>query len=183
MSELKGFGLALAEHLPGWEFDTAYWQDRHQRFARLMNADIPGACVYVQCARGRAEISGGYPDGFHPRTEEDVRITVSMEREVEAVARDIERRFLGTYLEKFHAAMEIAYRVAQAQVKTQDVADELATILGCSARHDRDRSSIWSRHGALHVACGSEGPYITVERLYGLSVELAKAIARVMAQG
>lgn len=131
MSKLRDFSLALAEQLPGWEFDMAYWQDRHQRFARLVNAEIPGARVYVQCSRGRAEISGGYPEGFHPRAEEAVRITVSMERSAAAIAKDIERRFLVAYLEKFHAAMESAYRMAQARVKTQDVADELATIAGC----------------------------------------------------
>ena len=180
MSELRRFVLAVAEHLPGWEFDAAYWENAHQHFARLVNAEIVGALIYVQCARGRAEISGGYPEGFHPRAEEAVRITVSVERGAEAVARDIERRFLGAYLEKFNAAMEVAYQVAQAHIKIRDVADELAAIMGCSARHDRDVSSVWSRHGTFHVACGSKGPYITVERLSGLSVELAKAMARVL---
>lgn len=183
MSDLKQFALAVAEHLPGWEFDAEYWRDSHQHFARLVSAAIPGARVYVQCTRGRAEISGGYPEGFHPRTEEAPRITVSMEREAKAVARDIERRLLGAYLEKFNAAMETAYQVAQAQARARDIAEELAAILGCSARHDRDRSSVYFRYGTYHVACGSLGAYITIERLSGLSVELAKGLAQVMAGG
>lgn len=183
MSDLKQFALAVAEHLPGWEFDAEYWQGSHQRFARLVNAEIPSARVYAQCTRGRVEISGGYPEGFHPRTEEAPRITVSMKRGAEALARDIERRFLGAYLEKFKAAMETAYRVAQAQARARDIAEELATILGCSVRHDRDSSSVYFRYGTYHVACGSMGAYITIERLSGLSVELAKRLAQVMAGG
>jgi len=181
MSDLKAFTLTVAEHLPGWEFDAAYWEE-YQHVARLVNPGIPGAKVYMQCSRGRAEISGGYPEGFHPSSEQRVTITVNMERDVAAVARDIERRFLGLYLDSFYAAVEAAYRMVQAQARARDVADELAAIMGCSARHDRETSSIWSNHGTFRITCGSDGPYISVERLYSISIEMAKEIARIFAR-
>lgn len=182
MDDLRGFAVEVAAFLPGWAFDEVYW-NAYRNYARLVNPEIPGAMVYMQCSRGRVEVSGGYPNGFHPSYEERVRISVSMERTAADVARDIERRFLGGYLEKYCAAVDAAYRAAQAQARAQDVADELAMILGEGVRHGRDESSVWSRHGTFRVMSGSDGPYITVERIHGVSVALAKALARVIAEG
>jgi hypothetical protein len=183
MSELRDFGLALAERLPGWAFDEPHWTE-YQHVARLVNQEIPGARMYLNGTRqrGRVEVSGSYPEGVYIRTEERVNITVSTTREIDAVAKDIQRRFLGAYLRVFQSAMERAYQTAQAQVRARDVADELAAISGCDATHGRDASEIWTRHGKIVIGVGSDEPHITMERLYSVPVEMAKEVARVMAR-
>jgi len=183
MGELRDFGLALAKQLPGWEFDEQHWAE-YQHVARLVCREIPGARIYLHDTwpRGRVEISGGYPDGVYIDTKQKIDITVNPARDIEAVAKDIQRRFLGKYLETFRAMMEQVYQIAQSQARARDVADELAAILGCEVRYGRDSAEMWTRHGKVAVAAGANEPYITIERLYSIPVDMAKEVAAVMAR-
>lgn len=183
MSELRDFGLMLAEQLPEWEFDEQHWAE-YQHVARLVHSEIPEARMYLHDTwpRGRVEISGGYPDGIYIDTKQKIDITVNPARDIEAVTKDIQRRFLGKYLEMFHAMMEQVYQVAQSQARARDVADELAAILGCEVRYGRDAAEMWTRHGKVTVAAGTNEPYITIERLYSIPVEMAREVTAVMAR-
>jgi hypothetical protein len=184
MEDLKQFAMGVAAYLPGWTVDEEDARD-DSYFTRLVHPGIAGAGIYLQRdrQRGRVHVSGAYPGGFGPYREERLDITVSMEREAQAAARDIERRFLGAYLAGFREAQETAYRVALQQAQAHDLADELAALMGCEARHGQDSSQIWSNHGSFVVMSSSSGPYITVERLYSLTPELAKKMARMFAEG
>lgn len=182
MNDLKAFVRSLAAELPGWELDEGYYPE-YSHMACMVNPQLTGARIYCnEDRRGRVKISGGYPHGFAPYHEDEVRISVSLDRAAPIVARDIQRRFLGAYLESFNTAMETAYRVAQAQIHACDLADELAAILGCGAQHGQDRAQIWSTYGTFTVIASSDGPYVHLERLHSISPELARNIARLFAE-
>lgn len=183
MNDVQAFAVKVAAELPGWQFDEA--QQPAYRSAHLTNPDIPGAAINFHAiySSGRVSISGSYPDGFGPYRDERLSITVSMGRDPKVVAKDIQRRFLKEYLQKFTEAQEQAYRAATAQARARDVADELALALRSEAQHGRDSSRIWSRYGSFVVCPSSDEPYITVERFYNLSPTLALKVAQALAQG
>ncbi len=183
MNDIQAFAVKVAVELPGWQFDAA--QQPEYRAALLVDPAIPGAAIHFHAiySSKRVAISGSYPDGFGPYRDERLSITVNMGRDPKVIARDIQRRFLDAYLQKFTEAQDQAYRAATAQAKAHDVADELALALGSQAQHGRDNSRIWSRYGSFVVCPSSEEPYITVERFYNLSPALALKVARALAQG
>jgi transcription initiation factor TFIIIB Brf1 subunit/transcription initiation factor TFIIB len=182
MDEVMLFAVEVAEYVPGWDLDRATYHERD--LVQWVNPEIPGAAIRIRRTRGRKRVRvfGAYPHGHAPREEESVAITVSMERPVEVVARDIQRRCVTPYLVAYQAAVARAYQAAMDQARVQDLADELAAIVGQTAKHTQGCSQVWTRHGTFVVNPGSQGPYITVQRMYGLSTEAAVEIARVLAR-
>lgn len=100
--------LAIADHLPGWEYVTtghacewwSYLQDLRGRKVHI------GADCCLEENWSRWNISGTWPRGvdgtnFYPNEHRDPkapRITCSMTRTAEAVAKDIQRRFLPAFV-------------------------------------------------------------------------------------
>ncbi len=84
--------------------------------------------------RGRVHVSGHYPPGFAPPTEERTHITVALSRGAETIARDIQRRFLPPYLEHWADACREQASQAAALARQQAQLEELAAVLDVPVR-------------------------------------------------
>jgi hypothetical protein len=131
---------ALAELIPGWEYQPAGEHD-YSDWGQLTRAD--GAGVYFRNDSGRIEVAGEWPRAqnqgqmFSPNSyqaTEYSRITVALKRSAEAIAADIERRFLPGYLSEYAQKVEQRDEYDRKTQAQTEITQRLAAIVGVEVR-------------------------------------------------
>jgi hypothetical protein len=131
---------ALAQLIPGWQYQPADGDSAWRSWGQLTRAD--GAGIYFYQQRDRIEIAGDWPRSesygiFSPSGYQGTRysrITVALKRSAEAIAAEMERRFLPGYLEEY--AKKVTERDEYDQ-KTQvqtEITKRLAAIVDAEYR-------------------------------------------------
>jgi hypothetical protein len=172
-AELK----AILKHLPDWRLDPAYGKDTW----RAVLIDGTGKGIHVNATRekGRLCLSGIWPvDSEHQqhRPKECKRITIARDRPPEKIAADIQRRFLPWYVNAYTEQVEEVNRQNARRKQQQEVAAELAALLGQTAwRADRDPNEIFAHGLTVQVHHGGED--VSIELRY-TNIKVAKAVLR-----
>lgn len=148
----------------------------------------------VQSGQARVKAYGSWPRGedqylFRPHPNDKlVRITAAMSRGAEAVAGDIERRLLPTYLEQYQEQLEIRDASDARKRLQRDKTKVLARVFGAEARWTdpslRREPKIyrWEREGLMvegHVTVTGGKVEVNLE-LRGLTEEQAHQIAEIL---
>lgn len=147
-AQLAQIVRALPDLIPGWGWrhepaDPGSWKD----WGRLTRDD--GAGLWFGLSAGRIEVVGDWPrstmgsrQSFNPSSYQETeytRITVALKRSADAIANDIERRFLPGYLaeyEKKIKARDEHDRKARAQT---EITKRLAAIVSAEVRSGGNR--------------------------------------------
>jgi len=182
-TETAAFAIEVAQYLDGWEFDSASYAEREKR-VQLITPELDGAGIHfgiVWNKKDRMQISGEFPPKMI--VENRPSITVSRDRDAQSVAKDIERRFIGQYVERYLKVVEQQYIAALRQQQAADFADELAAILGTEVRQEQDRYKVGCSQATFEVCAGRDAPYIRLAHIYSVTPAIAKGIAKVFKDG
>lgn len=194
-AELVQFTTAVVEHLPGWSVVEQSDDEALERVVAVRDADGRDVQFVKVWNEPKVTVQGGYrrheavryPSNYD-RAGDSPQIGVGIGRDPKAVARDIERRFVAAFVEKWD---EHERRIAEADQRAADVsvaADRLAKTLGVTIS-DRARDAKnqevevrWypsgQGYGQFRVS-GSD--HVSVE-LRGITVEEATRIAGILAE-
>jgi hypothetical protein len=185
-NDLYRIARELEAFLPGWSLNCD--PANRPRFALFEGPD--GAGFYVELDRrtnpARLAVHGRYPTPYCPDPARRLRITVSSARPVEAIAADVRRRFLPTYLELYAQLRERRQRAEERERRDAAIRAELAAILG--ERVGGDGVIRYSDGGGAPV--GSRYVYGRIEvsgeevrlDLSSVPVETARAVCRLLAE-
>jgi hypothetical protein len=178
--ELYEIAQALEPHLLGWSLD---WDPVNRpRYALFTDSD--GAGMYVELSRrtspARLAVHGRYFPSFYPEPKLRPRITVSSARSIEAIAADIQRRFIPRYLETFAQVCNRKRRAEEYECRREVILAELAEILKEPVSGD----------GVIRYHSGRDGRYtygrieVSGEQVRldfsGVPVDTARAICRLL---
>ncbi|SEE48278.1 hypothetical protein [Jiangella alba] len=173
LSALTGVTWSVELDRHGWSSPDCAW---------LLAPDDQELSIRANGHRltGRAVIRGVLPDGAREVARVDSRgITVTLGRGARAIAREIHRRLLPTYLPSLAEVREALRRWDEARDRAHAVLAELAPLLGLThERHDRHDRAFVTLHGdGFHgfVEVGHSGTPVKLE-FTGLSVEIARAM-------
>jgi hypothetical protein len=127
--KLHEIARALEPLLPGWSLD---WDPVNRpRYALFVNDE--GAGIHVELTQrtspARLAVTARYPHPFYPRPESRPRITISSARSIEAIAADVQRRFIPRYLEAFARVCERKRRAEEYERQRKAILAGLAEIL------------------------------------------------------
>jgi hypothetical protein len=123
---------AIAAHLPGrWQLDPKYTD--HVWCAVLRDDTDHGLHFNMTAAKGRLQISGMWP--LDKQNQQHIpskcqHVTVARDRPPEKIAAEIKRRFLPWYLAAYAEQAQRASEADAGRRKQQEVAVELAALLG-----------------------------------------------------
>jgi len=174
----------IATHL-GW---TYHEQNGNEgRYAQLDHPQMQGAALMIHRRDQRLEISGIYarnPDdrtGYYGPYENPPQITVSAAREPQAIARDIQRRFIPDYLREFEHSRERVDETRLDYSRRRDALEQIAAALGHTLEPDtldihttRFKTYIGKTHVTVKVYSD-----VTIEILWA-NLETAVAVARAL---
>lgn len=160
-TQLQELGRAVAEHLDGWAYEAP--SDHAQRdygsHAWCIAPDGARFALYTGYGNGcKVIVMGTYPqhhDGGHVavyengREVKDPRIGCSPARGPEAIARDIQRRFLPAYREHLAKAKAEVHRQTEYHKRTVSAAGRLAAAVGVADKGDGQEFSFYG--GDTHV--------------------------------
>jgi len=177
---LREIAQALEPHLPGWSLD---WDAANRpRYALFVNDD--GAGMYVELSRranpARLAVSGRYFPSFYPEPKDRPCITVSSARSIEAIAADIQRRFVPRYLEAFARVCKRKRRAEEYERQREAILAELAEILNEPVggdgviRYHSDRDGRYA-YGRIEVF----GEHVSLD-FSGVPVDTAREICRLL---
>lgn len=183
--------LALAHELArrlgaGWSGAPDRYE--HGGSASLLGSD--GAEVGLEqdrwppSGRGRLVVAGRYPRSkdcrvYGPTGAERARITVAVDRAPEAIAREIARRFLPTYLQGLRETLAAIRDHEDELHEAKRAATSIAAAAGLKPeRFGRETWCVRTKDGLIKVRDSREGPHIVID-LHGVDVETAERIARV----
>lgn len=142
---------AIAEHMPGWRLEP---REEESACCAALVRDDGAAVTFYLAGYGpqKIEVSGRYPRSgstcFSPRDRS--RIGVSAAKAPAAIARDVERRFLGSYLTAYAEGLADKAEHDAGEAAADAVASKLAAVLGVEtsrslATHGcRDRTVYWN---------------------------------------
>ena len=174
MSELQALTKEIAGHLGGpWVYGgqgTYSWQ------AKIVQSNDAEICIKATGVSDyrRLFVAGIYPGNHLPFGTEHPRITVAVSRGAEAIAKDIERRFLPQYLPLFEQNMQAKADDEEFRRKETAARDSLAEALDGEIVFDHSIRFAGpdNSYGTMTVG----GDTVTVE-LRSLGVESAKRLA------
>ena len=178
--ELHEIAQALEPHLPGWSLD---WDPANRpRYALFVNDE--GGGMYVELSRrtnpARLAVHGRYFPSYYPEPRDRPRITVSSARSIEAIAADIQRRFIPRYLEAFLQVCKWKRRAEEYERRKEAILAELAEILNEPVggdgliRYHSDRDGRYT-YGWIEVS----GEHVRLD-FSGVSVDTARAVCRLL---
>jgi hypothetical protein len=180
--KLHEIARALEPLLPGWSLD---WDPVNRpRYALFVNDE--GAGIHVELTQrtspARLAVTARYPHPFYPRPESRPRITISSARSIEAIAADVQRRFIPRYLEAFARVCERKRRAEEYERQRKALLAELAEILQEPVSGD----------GVIRYHCDRDGRYtygrvdVSGEQVSldfsGVPVDTARAICRLLGE-
>jgi len=175
--ELDAQLSAVLEHLPGWTLDPNY--NDHAWCAVLIDGTGKGIHVNATQAKGRLCISGTWPTDSEHRLhgpDKHLRITIARDRPPEKIAADIQRRFLQWYTAAYAEQVERVKQHNAVRTRRQEVAVELAALLGQEAsRQLQSETPHIHAHGLTVDVNG--GDSVTIQLRYA-SVKVAKVVIR-----
>ncbi|MBN1179931.1 MAG: hypothetical protein JXD18_12020 [Anaerolineae bacterium] len=184
--ELYRIAQELEAFLPGWSLS---WDPGERpRFALFEGPD--GAGFYVELDRrtnpARLAVHGRYPAPYCPDPARRPRITVGSARPVEAIAANVQRRFLPAYLALYAQLRERRQRAEELERRDAAIRADLAAILG--ERVGDDGVIRYSNSGGKPV--GSRYIYGRIDvsgeevrlDLSGVPVETARAVCRLLVE-
>ncbi len=128
-TELYQIAQKLADTLPAWSLTSD--QTKNSCYALLAGPDDAGMGIELDTRKtpARLIISGRYPTGYYPAKNNRPKITISSARSIEAIAADIERRFLPDY-KSCYAQVREAQRAIEEQTRRDNTTRaEFAAIL------------------------------------------------------
>ncbi len=185
-AELVETARRIAEHLPGWvvvapEDCSCSWVQ-----LRCLADGAEFSLGRIWNDRGRLEVHGVYPrhDGLDAVPYGVARpvVRVSSTREPQAVAKDLERRFLGPFLAVLEQTRARVRELEAYERRRRALADRLIEALGGLGPSVRRSTEGDDVHVYLVEGSGDFRPSdgdVTVE-LYGVSAEVAVAVARLL---
>jgi len=184
MTEKQQLDAELTEvlkHLPGWQLDPRY--NDHCWCAVLTDGHGRGIHVNATQAKGRLYLSGCWPTDSENRMhgpDKHLHITVARNRPPEKIAAEIQRRFLPGYLAAYAEQAERAAKCNAARTRQQELAVELAAVLGpeVNARTDGNPARIHARGISVEVHGSGD---VSIELRY-TSVKIAKALLKAYAK-
>jgi hypothetical protein len=167
--------------------DEGPWhvEPRHEQAVHLVAQDGRRISVYYNAYTKRLEISGAWPRNQHNQPfishyDNPPKITVSPERDPKAIGRDISRRFLPDFNEKWQIAIEAKHDHDTYLANQADVAQRIVTAWNGEKARDRDMVRVGSIttkgwYGHIHIYDRT----VTME-LHSVPVAAAEEIATVM---
>ncbi len=199
-AELRDLARAVATHLDGFrvqaddEIGHAVWlghpDGRRLFLRRLWNN------------QGRVEISGHYPHSdYYFQPDERIKITVAVAREPAAIAKEITRRLLPSYVEVLAKVQSHIAKRAADDTRRAETAARLAKLIPGASVHDDSHHSTtirWYASGEEPIGYGRielrhDGtsatfkadslPVATLERLAAALASLAPTSARQASSG
>ena len=171
----------VLKHLPGWQFDPRY--NDHCWCAVLVDGEGRGIHVNATQAKGRLYLSGTWPCDSENRVhgpDKHLHITVARNRPPEKIAAEIRRRFLPWYLAEYAKQAERVAKCNSARTHQQDLAVELAAVLGpeVKARTDGNPARIHAKGISVEVHGSGD---VSIELRY-TSVKVAKTLLKAYAK-
>jgi len=171
---------ALLPYLPGWQLDPTYAD--HTWCGVLIDGSGRGIHVNATQAKGRLCISGMWPwtsDRQQYRPDKCQHITIARNRPAEKIAAEIQRRFLPWYLAAYTEQVEKVAKCNAARNRQQEVAVELAALLGpeASRRMQSNPNQIYA--SGLTVDIHGNGESASVQLRYK-SIKTVKAVLRAL---
>lgn len=137
--ELAKLGGEIAAHLDGWSVEADAECAHH---ASLVHRDGGRVSLWYDRRTRKMRVSGQWPRGRSGglRSARDWRViawdakepsvNVSLDREPKAIARDIERRFLGRYLEMYGQVLKVQAEEAACAAQLEDSTAKLERAVG-----------------------------------------------------
>lgn len=189
-AEIVELAKKIADHLgDNW---THREQDEFSHVIYLDHAD--GSGMTMRLYNGRLSISGQYPssvtDGdnvlhFYPHSSEDrVNITVSPDRSAEAIAKDIQRRFLPGYWAVYLEMVAQKQRQLDFIEQREVILKELGRALGIAPRKGEIKfpyHGAHQPHGTIKISLYQDIATVHFD-VSGVPVETALEIAALLRQ-
>jgi hypothetical protein len=166
----------ILKHLPGWRLDPKYAD--HCWCAVLIDDTGKGIHVNATQAKGRLYLSGMWPsdsDRQYCRPDKCQHITVARDRPPEKIAAEIQRRFLPWYTTAYAEEAERVKQHNASRNRQQEVAAELAALLGSEAtRPQGNRTRIYAKGLTVEVHGNAD---VSIELSY-TTIKIAKALLK-----
>jgi hypothetical protein len=140
---LTDLAQKIARYLDGWTWKKPCREESQRYWQTLAGPDGAQLHLGYDDHRGRLEIGGVYPrDGssIYPWNDQDRPgdITISARRDPQAIAKDIQRRFLPAYLAAYLKGLEMLHKAKAYQDAKKELAARLAALCGA----DLDRNGV-----------------------------------------
>jgi len=177
----------VAKHMDGWK----YYKEKDYNRPSIINSD--GARVmfmgngYGQ--HNRIELIGSFPRNCYPMYSDEkkfkTKITVSVTKKSELIARDITNRLLPEYLKIYEIIMERIATTDKIKKKAHDRMSEIAEIIGTEIGGDERQPKVhkWSTgttgYGDFTTTNGDDY-YIDLKNV---PHKIAAKIARILMKG
>jgi hypothetical protein len=176
----------IACNLEGWTWEEP--KNEADRDSRQLLVGPAGARLHLRYDKygGRIAIHGEYPrDGgtIYPWNDKDrpSAITVSAQREPNAIARDIERRYLPAYLAAYRNGVELLNKARAHDQTKKDLAARLAKLCG-ECLHASGLEFSQYRDDCFHLQVRIEHPDCVRLTIDDLHAELAEAVLKFLLQ-
>lgn len=194
ITEVKNQAVEIAAALgTDWHTEDGQWTGGEDTYLCGPNGEQIHMMVgRYRVAAGRAELTGSLNhDGQRlyehiPYGSKLPSITVSLAKSPQQIARDIERRLLPTYREIRTETLARKARSDQDELDRQGLAASLAAVLGVESENPNTAKLYIGSygdplHGDVSVRSASYEVEFSLRASPSLAIELAKAIAAVLA--
>lgn len=187
-AKLDALAQGIAAALPGWSVKPLEEYDRRRWLTHETGAEFGFAILWN---KPRIEVYGCYPlakyrkNGqarhYYPLSGMDMpNITCAIKRGPEAIAKDIERRFLPRFLELHELALEHVAKREQEQDNKEATMKRLADVLGVQTGA-RLNTNVGKNEGySAWVTIESAGEASVNMKISSLNVELAVQVCRLL---
>lgn len=179
--DIQSIAKQVAQQL-GWQYQqpkdtTDTWQIK--AWAYLSGPDNARLCLHVDTWKKRISVSGDYAGGMmaHAKDRPDT-VTVSAERCPNAIAKDIQRRYLPAYLEAYARSVDINNKHVAHEKGCAALAIRLGKVCG---EVPRSNNTIhYYQNDAPYFEARVDSPNSVKLDISNLSPELAEVIIKLV---
>ena len=154
----------------GWEYVAPHEDQRDDTWAKITNAT--GAALAFYLSGGRIEITGCFPQNYSPYNQKH-SISVGQGKAPAAIAVDIKRRLLPTYLPAIFEALQRKALDVMVRAKVEALAVELAGI--CGGKVSGQEKDHFYCYESVHIEGYARDGEVDL-KINGLPGELARRV-------